>query len=74
MRLSIIIPTARRPIATTMDGTCLKDFAHLSDLAEAHVRALKYPLAGSQIAALNLGTGIVATTWAWRRKHRDSVS
>jgi UDP-glucose 4-epimerase len=38
------------------DGTCIRDYIHVTDLAEAHVRGLEY-LAKSNSAALNLGTG-----------------
>jgi UDP-arabinose 4-epimerase len=41
----------------TRDGTCLRDYIHVSDLADAHVLALDYLLNGGQPAALNLGTG-----------------
>jgi len=115
----------------TPDGTCIRDYVHVTDLADAHVRALKYLLAGGETTALNLGTGkghsvlqvveaaervtgkpvwrtegprragdppelvadparakrvlgwqpglqgideIVATAWAWHRKHPGSVS
>lgn len=41
----------------TPDGTCLRDYIHVSDLADAHVQALGHLLAGGAGAALNLGTG-----------------
>jgi UDP-arabinose 4-epimerase len=41
----------------TPDGTAIRDYIHVQDLAEAHVRALDYLLAGGASAALNLGTG-----------------
>jgi UDP-arabinose 4-epimerase len=41
----------------TPDGTCVRDFIHVSDLAEAHVRALDYLLEGGKSITLNLGTG-----------------
>jgi UDP-arabinose 4-epimerase len=41
----------------TPDGTCIRDFVHVSDLAEAHVLALRYLLAGGESLAVNLGTG-----------------
>lgn len=41
----------------TPDGTCIRDYIHVTDLAEAHVKALEYTLAGGQTAAFNLGTG-----------------
>ena len=40
----------------TPDGTCVRDYIHVSDLAEAHVLALEY-LAGGTSQAVNLGTG-----------------
>jgi UDP-glucose-4-epimerase GalE len=41
----------------TPDGTCIRDFVHVSDLADAHVRALQYLEKGGDSLALNLGTG-----------------
>jgi len=41
----------------TDDGTCVRDYIHVSDLADAHVLALRYLLAGGTTSALNLGTG-----------------
>ncbi len=41
----------------TPDGTCVRDFIHVEDLAEAHVRALFYILEGGESVVLNLGTG-----------------
>lgn len=41
----------------TPDGTCIRDYIHVNDLAEAHVLALKQLEAGGGSAALNLGTG-----------------
>ncbi len=38
----------------TQDGTCVRDYVHVSDLAAAHVGALKYLLAGGKTCALNL--------------------
>jgi UDP-glucose-4-epimerase GalE len=42
----------------TPDGTCIRDYIHVSDLADAHVLALKRLEAGKESAALNLGTGV----------------
>ncbi|MGA8065242.1 MAG: UDP-glucose 4-epimerase GalE [Candidatus Sulfotelmatobacter sp.] len=42
----------------TPDGTCVRDYVHVNDLADAHVLALKKIEAGSGSAALNLGTGL----------------
>jgi len=41
----------------TPDGTCVRDFIHVSDLAAAHVLALKHLMTGGSSGALNLGTG-----------------
>ncbi len=41
----------------TPDGTAIRDYIHVQDLAEAHVRALEHLLAGGDSMALNLGTG-----------------
>lgn len=43
---------------STPDGTCVRDYIHVNDLADAHVRALKHIEAGNSSAALNLGTGV----------------
>jgi len=42
----------------TPDGTCVRDYIHVNDLADAHVLALKHIEAGNSSAALNLGTGL----------------
>jgi UDP-arabinose 4-epimerase len=41
----------------TPDGTAIRDYIHVEDLAEAHLRALEHLAAGRESAALNLGTG-----------------
>jgi UDP-glucose-4-epimerase GalE len=41
----------------TPDGTAVRDYIHVQDLADAHVRALGYLLKGGASVALNLGTG-----------------
>jgi len=41
----------------TPDGTCIRDYIHVTDLATAHVRALEYLASGGPSTALNLGTG-----------------
>ncbi len=41
----------------TEDGTCIRDYIHVEDLADAHVRALEYLLAGKESTIINLGTG-----------------
>lgn len=41
----------------TPDGTCIRDYVHVSDLAEAHVLAMAHLARGGDSIALNLGTG-----------------
>lgn len=41
----------------TPDGTCIRDFVHVSDLADAHVAALRALEAGGASNAYNLGSG-----------------
>lgn len=41
----------------TPDGTAVRDYTHVRDLASAHVQALRYLQAGGESVAVNLGTG-----------------
>jgi UDP-glucose-4-epimerase GalE len=41
----------------TPDGTCVRDYIHVSDLGSAHVLALEYLAGGGGSLSLNLGTG-----------------
>ncbi|HMH64686.1 MAG TPA: NAD-dependent epimerase/dehydratase family protein, partial [Rhizomicrobium sp.] len=41
----------------TRDGTAVRDYIHVLDLADAHVRALRYLLAGGRTSVFNLGSG-----------------
>lgn len=41
----------------TPDGTCLRDYVHVSDLARAHVAAVEHLLSGGDSLAVNLGSG-----------------
>ena len=41
----------------THDGTCVRDYVHVDDLAEAHLRALDYLDANPGAHAFNLGNG-----------------
>lgn len=41
----------------TRDGTCIRDYIHVTDLAEAHVLALEYLIEGGQSDVFNLGNG-----------------
>ena len=42
----------------TPDGTCIRDYVHVSDLAEAHISSLDHLLAGGASNRFNVGTGI----------------
>ncbi|PMB44497.1 UDP-glucose 4-epimerase GalE [Fischerella thermalis CCMEE 5201] len=41
----------------TADGTCIRDYIHVTDLADAHVLGLEYLLRGSDSEVFNLGNG-----------------
>jgi UDP-glucose-4-epimerase GalE len=41
----------------TPDGTCVRDYIHVSDLATVHVKALEHLAAGKDSIAVNVGTG-----------------
>jgi len=41
----------------TPDGTCVRDYVHVSDLADAHVKALDYLASGGASLVCNVGTG-----------------
>ena len=45
----------------TPDGTCIRDYVHVNDLAGAHVKALEYLESGKPSLAANLGTGAGAS-------------
>lgn len=42
----------------TPDGTCIRDYIHVIDLADAHVKALDYLTTGGPSIACNVGTGM----------------
>jgi UDP-arabinose 4-epimerase len=65
-----LIPNALRAIAGQMpefklfgddydtpDGTCIRDYIHVMDLADGHVRAVSHLTSGGQSDVINLGTG-----------------
>ena len=61
--------TGRRPHVTvfgddypTHDGTCVRDYVHVVDLAAAHVLALHHLAAGGRSAVYNLGCGMPGYT------------
>jgi UDP-arabinose 4-epimerase len=41
----------------TPDGTCIRDYVHVSDLAQAHVSAVQHLIAGGKNMVANLGSG-----------------
>jgi len=41
----------------TPDGTCIRDYIHVSDLAEAHIQAVEHLLRGGPSGVFNVGTG-----------------
>lgn len=41
----------------TADGTAVRDYVHVEDLASAHLKALQYLLDGGETTAVNLGSG-----------------
>lgn len=41
----------------TTDGTCIRDYTHVNDLADAHLSALNYLVDGGDSTIINLGTG-----------------
>ena len=62
--LLLQVASGRRPHITvhgedyaTADGTCIRDYIHVEDLAEAHLLALRQLLAGGGSARYNLGNG-----------------
>lgn len=42
----------------TPDGTCIRDYIHVEDLADAHAKALDHLAAGGESLRCNLGTGV----------------
>jgi len=64
-----LIPLVLRAVATgrpvtvfgddyeTPDGTCIRDYIHVNDLAQAHIQSLEYLLGGGASDAFNVGTG-----------------
>jgi UDP-glucose 4-epimerase len=64
--IPLILQTAagRRPAISvfgqdydTPDGSCIRDYVHVEDLADAHILALEYLLVGNDSDAFNLGNG-----------------
>ena len=63
--LILQVPGGRRPCISvygedypTRDGTCVRDYIHVMDLAEAHLLAMDYLFAGGASDVFNLGNGV----------------
>ena len=54
----------------TPDGTGIRDYVHVDDLAVAHMRALDYLRAGGDSTTLNLGTGVGTQRARGHSRHR----
>jgi UDP-arabinose 4-epimerase len=57
----------------TPDGSCVRDYVHVSDLADAHVRALTYLQTGGESTACNLGTGTGSSVLEVIEQVRDTT-
>ena len=64
MPLALQVASGRRPFIElfgrddeTRDGTCVRDFIHVSDLSDAHRLALQKLFSGLRCQAFNLGRG-----------------
>ncbi len=63
--LILQVPAGRRQALTifgddypTPDGTCVRDYIHVTDLAQAHILALDYLAGGGESSVFNLGNGV----------------
>ena len=59
---------------STPDGTCIRDFVHVADLADAHARSVDYLMAGGTSIALNLGTGKGTSIKQLVQTSRENIS
>ncbi len=56
----------------TPDGTCIRDYIHVDDLADAHVKSLGHLDRGGDTVEVNVGTGVgssVLEVLGWRAAH-----
>ena len=63
--LILQVPNGKREIISiygtdydTPDGTCIRDYIHVTDLAQAHILAVKYLKNGNESNIFNLGNGV----------------
>lgn len=61
--LILQVPLGQRPHITvfgtdypTKDGTCIRDYIHITDLVDAHILALRYLISGGESDIFNLGS------------------
>ncbi|MBP5698122.1 MAG: UDP-glucose 4-epimerase GalE [Alphaproteobacteria bacterium] len=64
MPIIMEVATGKRPQLSvygqdydTPDGTCIRDYIHVTDLARAHTLAMKHIMSSNQSLTVNLGTG-----------------
>ncbi len=56
---------------STRDGTCLRDYIHILDLADAHLKALSYLRGGGETLSVNLGSGHGTTNFEMIQKIKE---
>lgn len=63
--LILQVPNGKRELISifgddydTKDGTCVRDYIHVTDLAQAHILAVKYLREGNESNIFNLGNGV----------------
>lgn len=63
--LMLQVPNGRREFVSiygndydTPDGTCIRDYIHVTDLAKAHILAVEYLMNGGESDIFNLGNGV----------------
>ncbi|MCM1165305.1 MAG: UDP-glucose 4-epimerase GalE [Lachnospiraceae bacterium] len=63
--LILQVPNGQREVVSvygtdydTPDGTCIRDYIHVTDLAQAHILAVKYLMNGGESDIFNLGNGV----------------
>lgn len=63
--LILQVPLKKREFITifgddyaTPDGTCIRDYIHVLDLADAHIKAVEYLESGNESNIFNLGNGV----------------
>lgn len=63
--LILQVPNQKRPVISifgddydTKDGTCVRDYIHVIDLADAHIKAVDYLAQGGKSDIFNLGNGV----------------